>query len=253
MDQELTGMITETITRSVENHNSSGMYREPLIGFSAADDPLYGEVKTVIGPWHKYPAEVLPEVKSIVSFFIPFSRAVVESNRAVWPEPAREWVTSYHDCNSLLDLISEEVARALRDRGFLAVPIVSTGNFDSKRFVAPWSHRSAAFIAGLGRFGLNRMLITRKGCAGRYGTVLTSAQLPPGVRKEEEYCLFFAKGTCRYCIKHCPKQALSEKSGQDIRRASCMEQCERPSAYRPGNASAECCGKCAVGPCAYFD
>ena len=115
-------MITETITRSVENHNSSGMYREPLIGFSAADDPLYGEVKTVIGPWHKYPAEVLPEVKSIVSFFIPFSRAVVEANRAAWPEPAREWVTSYHDCNSLLDLISEDVLQA--EAGFL-VRVVS--------------------------------------------------------------------------------------------------------------------------------
>lgn len=33
--------------------------------------------------------------------------------------------------------------------------------------MSEWSHRHAAYIAGLGIFGINNMLITNKGCVGR--------------------------------------------------------------------------------------
>jgi len=45
-----------------------------------------------------------------------------------------------------------------------------------------WSERHAAFTAGLGTFSRNRSLITRLGAAGRFGSVITDAELEPTPR-----------------------------------------------------------------------
>ncbi len=47
--------------------------------------------------------------------------------------------------------------------------------FIVKTMACAWSHKSAAAIAGLGSFGLHRMLITDAGCAGRCGSLLGPA------------------------------------------------------------------------------
>ena len=250
---ELAGELTALVRQMVADHNRQGFYREPLLGFSAADDPLYGEFKTRIGPWHKHPRELLPEAQTVITFFIPFTRAVVEANRRSTEGPAKEWVHSYHHCNSLIDLIGEAVASFLRERGYSSRGIHSTDEYDPVQLVSGWSHRSAALVAGLGSLGLNRMLITDKGCAGRLGTVLTAAVLPPTPRTERERCLYYADGSCRYCLDHCPRQALSADNAIDLRRRSCLEQCERPTPYRTEAGGAQCCGKCVMGPCAYYD
>lgn len=248
---ELATCIAQQIKQGVADNDENGFYREPLVGFSSADDPLYTGIKETVGDFHLYPQDILPEVKTVISFFIPFSQKVVQANRAVWPEVAKKWVLSYHDCNSLINKISEQLAQSLREKGYAAGTVVSTGSFDTERMVASWSHRSAAYIAGLGSFGLNRLLITEKGCAGRYGTVFASAEIAPTPRTGKEYCLYKTKGTCRYCVEKCPIHALSLDSQKDMQRRPCMEQCEIPSEYR-GGLGAECCGKCGVGPCAYW-
>ena len=253
VNEALAQEITALLCRSVADHNEQGFYREPLVGFSAADDPLYRDIKTLIGPWHSYPWELLPEVKTVISFFIPFTRQVVEANRKAWPEPAREWVLSYHDCNRLIDDTGDSLVQYLREQGFAALNTSSTDNYDPERLIAGWSHRSAALVAGLGSLGLNRMLITAKGCAGRLGSVLTSAALPPGARAEREYCPYFVDGSCGFCVKNCPQQALSFEDKQDLQRRSCLEQCEKPTPHRSEPGGAQCCGKCVMGPCAYYE
>ena len=253
MEQELAAVIRQQISDDVLSRNSRGFYRPPLVGFSAADDPLYRRIKSVVGPWHKYPQEVLPAAVTVVSFFIPYTKKVVDSNRRSWPQPGRYWVEAYHACNCLIDDISHRVAKLLRRQGFQAKPMASINDFDPVNIVASWSHRSAAYIAGLGSFGLNRMLITEKGCAGRFGSVLTSARIAPTPRSAPRYCPAVAGGACDFCIKNCPIQALSSDPTQDLQRRACYDQCLLPSPYRPEGASADCCGKCAVGPCAYFE
>ena len=34
-------------------------FEDPLIGFAAADDPLFNEFRSVIGPFHVTPAEIM--------------------------------------------------------------------------------------------------------------------------------------------------------------------------------------------------
>ena len=252
-ENDLAQTLTALISRAVQDGNDQGFYREPLVGFSAVDDPLYREIKTRIGSWHKYPSELLPEARTVITFFIPFSRVVVEANRRHSPGPSREWVLSYHDCNSLLCSVAKQVAGFLQDRGYPSLELSSSDGYDPVRLVAGWSHRSGAVASGIGTVGLNRLLITYKGCAGRLGTVLTAAELPPTPRLDKERCLYYANGSCRYCVDHCPRQALSTDRTQDMRRRECLDQCDLPTPYRKEGSGAECCGKCAIGPCAYYD
>ena len=244
--------IIRYIKARTEEANQENFYRQPLVGFSSASDPLYAKIKETVGPHHLRPFDILPEVKTLVSFFLPFSKKVVEANRREPEVPAREWVDSYVHANELIGRISQGLVALATAKGLKAALVGATKNYDEKTLKAPWSHRSAAFAAGLGRFGLNRLLITPAGGAGRYGTVFVSAELPPSVRPTTELCLFFKNGSCRYCLEHCPARALGE-GPEEFDRQACHRQLLAMSSQAGGqNSSQHVCGKCDVGPCAIF-
>ena len=242
--------LIELIQAKTGEANQADFYRKPLIGFSSASDPLYAKLKEVVGPHHLRPEEILPDVKTIISFFLPFSLKVVEANRREPDFPAREWVDSYAHANNLIDQIGLDLVSLMNARGFKAALVKATKNYDPETLKAPWSHRSAAFVAGLGRFGLNRMLITPAGGAGRYGTVLISAEIPPSASPEEELCLFWKNGSCRYCLEHCPVKALGDDK---FDRQACQQKLLALSPYADSlKWGQDVCGKCAMGPCAIF-
>jgi hypothetical protein len=53
------------------------------------------------------------------------------------------------------------------------------GTYEMQNVTSNWSERHSAYIAGLGTFCLSYSLISEKGCAGRYGTVVTDLDLEP--------------------------------------------------------------------------
>jgi epoxyqueuosine reductase len=76
-----------------------------------------------------------------------------------------------------------------------------------------WSQRHVAYIAGLGTFGLCEGLITRQGKAVRFTSLILETRLPADIRPYADYqdwCLYFAKGSCPSCIKACPAGAIDE-------------------------------------------
>ncbi|MCL2761361.1 MAG: hypothetical protein FWD70_06930, partial [Desulfuromonadales bacterium] len=69
-------------------------FEPPLIGIANADDPIFRELqnKEVIGNHFMLPTEWLPEAKSVISFFFPFTRQIIESNRNDMSWPSDEWL-----------------------------------------------------------------------------------------------------------------------------------------------------------------
>lgn len=106
-----------------------------------------------------------------------------------------------------------------------------------------------AAIAGLGSFGLHHMVITDVGCAGRFGSPVTGAELPIATTGLRERCLYYYDGSCRACIAGCPVGALGSRAGFD--RQSCWERCLKSGTMLGYLGPAEVCGKCAVGRCAF--
>ena len=239
---ELVRFVCDEVHNSVDRD----LFREPLVGFASADDPLFLCLSEVVGKHHIQPQDLLPGVQTIMAFFIPFASSTVFANRGSGPV-AREWAETYIKTNALINSTCERVVAFLSKKEIEAKSVPATHTYDSKTLLASWSHRSVGFIAGLGRFGLNRMLITPKGCAGRYGSLVFAAYVTPNKRRDDEFCIGLRTGECHYCFDSCPVGAL-KPDGFD--RHECNGYLLKNSEYFTELGLCDVCGKCVVGPCA---
>jgi epoxyqueuosine reductase QueG len=220
----------------------------PLVGFVDAADPLCEELKAWVGVNHLLPKDLLPDARTVITYFIPFKRTMVLSNRR-GEKASPEWAKAYIETNKFIRDLNQYLGDALQGDHFRSTPVPPTHNFDEKRLVSNWSHKHLAWIAGLGKFGLHRMLITEKGCCGRLGSLVTDASIEPTPRPEKEYCLFKHDGSCKKCVEHCTFGAL-RIDAYDRRR--CYAVCLRNAKTHSPMGYADVCGKCvAAVPCSF--
>jgi epoxyqueuosine reductase QueG len=243
----LSARIEELIALGVRRAATRTPYREPLVGYASAQDPGWLRLREVTEPTHLLPEELLPGARTVVAFFVPFGEAVVRANRR-GSESAREWAVAYQETNQVINGIVESLREALAGRGVRSAAQPATHNWDEETLVSPWSHKSAAALAGLGSFGLHRLLITDRGCAGRCGSLVVDADLPATSRPQPERCRYFRDGGCGYCIEACPAGALSAAPAGEpnLDKRGCYSRLLEVKAQ----TGADCCGKCSVGPCA---
>lgn len=224
----------------------SDSWRTPVVGFCSADDPLFRELKKVVSPTHLLPHDLLASARTVIAYFIPFGKSIAESNKA-GRLASREWAELYIQTNTLIRALGEHMKSLLGAAGYAAVAPPATHNFNEELLVSDWSHRHAAFIAGLGTFGLNNMLITESGCCGRIGTLVTSLALPADERPTEERCLYRYNASCSRCVDTCVGAALFPDR---FERHHCYALCKENEAHYQALGKADVCGKCLVGlPC----
>lgn len=249
MSVDLAKSIEKQIKEMVSLAQTETSYREPLVGFASAQDPLFKELKEIIGPHHLLPEEMLTEAKTVVAFFIPFGKQVITAHRQA-ETVAREWAVAYVETNRLIGKICQELQNKLAQEGIQVAFQKATHNFDPVDLKAAWAHKSAAVIAGLGRFGHHQLVITKKGCAGRFGSFVIDAEIEPSKRPQEEFCLYQKKGQCLYCAQACPSKALT---AQGLDKKVCYRQLLDVAELFKDIGSCDVCGKCSVGPCAYYE
>jgi epoxyqueuosine reductase QueG len=265
-----------TIVHDEEIKTALSFWRDPLVSaFPVCSDtgsPLNftksgSWLKEAVSSTHLLPGDVLPGAKSIIAFFIPFTERVAEGNRE-GESASAEWALCYIRTNELIAKINNGLETLFAREGLKTGKIPATHNFDEERLVSDWSHRHIAYLAGLGTFGLNNMLITQKGCCGRFGSIVTEwpYYAPPGTGQQlsktgavpEEKCLFKRNGSCRLCIKRCPAGAYTLKAGDSrenpnilqFDRKRCYSLCLKNAEKHKNLGYADVCGKCLTGlPC----
>lgn len=224
------------------------IYEEPLVGIARVTDHLFPKMKEkeAIGPHYIMPQEWLPGAVSVVSYFLPFSEQVRKANYSEgWP--ADEWVYARIEGELFNDALRRYLVTIIEKSGGVAMAPVLDPRFviteNQEVMTSNWSERHAAFIAGLGTFGLHKSFITEKGCAGRYGSVITNLELTATPRKYSgiyEYCIH-----CNLCIARCPSGAITPEGKN---KAVCMNYINtqvKPK-YQPRHG----CGKCQTAvPC----
>jgi epoxyqueuosine reductase len=244
---DLSELIIETIHRETAQAQGATAYRTPLVGFASAADPRFREIQRIVEPTHYLPEEMLPGARTVVAFFLPFAAWVVEANAVERHRVAGEWRVAYLETNALIQRIADRLIAVLTERGVRAAAAPATHNYDPRDLIARWSHKSVAFIAGLGSFGLHRMLITDAGCAGRFGSVVTDADIAFTTPPARERCLYFHDGSCWECITRCPVDALGMDGAIDKQR--CNHRLVGLAKGFGREELADACGKCAIGPC----
>jgi len=245
--------IKKIIVDRVEKLNRPDLFRIPLVAFSSADDERYEELKTLIGDWHKTPKEFLPEARSVISYFVPFTKEVVMNPKKM-KDGSALWSEAYQEINAYFDVINEEVKSYLESKGYQVMTIPSTHTYDPKDLKAAWSHRSAAVVAGLATLGANRLAITEKGSGGRFCSVITSAELEPNPVPIEEKCLYKKNGSCGLCFKACPIGALKPEG---LDKFACQDELNKNQDILRKETKlvdADTCGKCiSVCPLSYIE
>jgi len=205
--EHVQSLLTEVADSLSQKFNVQ--FRLPvLVGVASVEDFLWLKLRS-IHPWHAHPQELLPTAKSVIVIALPLSREAVLSNK-YGVKPSRQWLYEYVVANKLLEELVETLCEHLVRQGFDSIGIKPTHEFSPTHLVARWSHRHAGYIAGLGTFGINNMLITRAGCAVRLASVITSCKLETTPRPEVEYCLEKRGVRCSSCIRACPVEAFRD-------------------------------------------
>lgn len=245
----LTMLIKGYVNNYPQLNNTKTAWEEPLVAFADAGDPMFMELRDQVGPAHLLPQDLLPGAKSVICYFLPFDRQIGRSNK---PGEAcsDRWAFAYLETNQLIQELNSHIQGELIQKGYQAAVTPATHNFDEKTLLSNWSHRHIAVIAGLGTIGLNRMLITEKGCCGRLGSLATDLPLNPTPRSSAvSACLYLYNESCLQCIKNCPQGALQEKH---FDRHQCYELLLQNTQTHKEKGYADTCGKCVSHvPCSF--
>ncbi|EKD27088.1 MAG: iron-sulfur cluster binding protein, partial [uncultured bacterium] len=136
----------------------------------------------------------------------------------------------------ILDSLQVELCFYIEKQGYQALPIPASQVVDFKQMTAHLSHRHIAYLAGLGWYGRNNLLVHHLyGSSLRFATVLTDMPLTLGKITSND-C-----GPCRKCATLCPANAINE-SFRDFSKDKCQEKL-REFQRKPG-VNHMICGVC---------
>jgi len=149
--------------------------------------------------------DIMPEAKSVVVMGVGLPQGLSDC----WK--ASVWAYLYYGYalpNKKLGNAAFNLATCIQHSGHKSFPVVPTTfmkDCDVEDPKGEFSHKHAAFAAGLGQFGLSTLFMTPEfGAHNRFVSVLTSAELEPDpIYQGPDLC-----DRCEKCIKNCPPGAL---------------------------------------------
>lgn len=250
MKESIREKIRHFVLSYHDQHSTVTVWGSPIVGFASASDSMFKALKSAVGESHAMPAELLHNAKTVVAFFLPFTEETAGTN-IEGQTSSSEWARAYIETNKLIHDLNLHMQGFLRAQNHASKIMPATHNFDPDKLISDWSHRHIAVIAGLGRFGLNNMLITEQGCCGRVGSFVMSAEVEPDPQRNHEACLYRSNGKCMKCTERCVNKALL---ADNFDRHKCHEMCLQNGKLFLSLGKADVCGKCLVGiPCSHID
>jgi hypothetical protein len=281
LGQAIQGFMRGYLSRR-ENNNlgpgtSGAAWGDVLIGFSEGADELYGFLKQHIGPFHWTPAEAFalgstggraasgdederprPEELSVISWALCQTETAKVANRRERRMPSEPWARSRifgQECNrrlhkALTDALGLQGYEAVAP-GFLRQWVEESSSLFGR--ACSWSERHVAYISGLGTFSLSGGLITERGQAVRFGSVVVRARIQATPRSYSDpfaHCLFFARGACAACASRCPVGSIGEHGRDKDVCATHLKPVSEEFVEREYGFAGYGCGLCQTGvPC----
>ena len=179
----------------------------PLVGFAPVErwqNPPR-ELPNRLSPWipeEFWPQSIYPEAKTVIVIGLPVSLPIVETAPSIY------YHELYKTVNSMLDSKACELANFLVEKGYGAIYLPRDAYGYIKILIekpfAFFSHKHAAYLAGLGSFGHNNILLTPQyGPRVRFTSIFTTAEIEPYPIKTKDLCIH-----CLLCMKNCPAGAI---------------------------------------------
>ena len=181
----------------------------PLVGFAPVErwpDPpkeLPNKFKDWI-PEEFWPQSIYPEAKTVIVIGLPIQLPIIETAPSIY------YHELYNIVNTLLDSKGYEISNFLTEKGYPSIYLPRDGYGDIevllKNPVAFFSHKHAAYLAGMGSFGENNVILTKEyGPRVRFTSIFTTAVIEGDPIPGEDLCKH-----CKRCINQCPVNAIPE-------------------------------------------
>jgi epoxyqueuosine reductase len=227
------------------------LFAEPIVGFASAGDPLFSRMQDmgVVGPHFALPDYWVPGPRRLYLSSCLFPSLCDQEMQQRQSGPPQNGYTAGSKDRCSLTLWRNTLCDRLNAAGYTSLAPSLDDRFFSRGktsidevpfFTSSWSERHVAFVCGLGTFGLSKGLITERGVAGRFGSIVTTLDLEPDSRaysEPYEYCSF-----CGDCITNCPVEAITLERGKDhLICSDFLDVVKKRFSPRYG------CGKCQVG------
>jgi epoxyqueuosine reductase QueG len=148
--------------------------------------------------------------QSIVAFGIWMGDGAIESPSEV--VQSQHLMIIYDELNRVALKLARELEKAGHRASTIPPHLPIEMSRETKGLIGPVSLRHAAEAAGLGKLGLNRLLISpRFGARLRLGGVVTDAPLQPDNPLADSPC-----DNCMACVQACPVSAISQDGKTDV-------------------------------------
>ena len=214
------------------------------------------------------PNDFMPEAKTVMSMGVALPSRLVDweglmaksdiipNDEVRWEVESNHWYgrICYEAMNICLEQLGLLLANYLEERGFMSLPTPATFAHHASimqkipGFFAPFSHRHAAVLSGLGEFGFNNLVITKKyGPRIRFMSVITAAEIEQDELQKTPICI---GESCLACVKVCglPKQNLHAILPKAKRADGIFTEVpsvvDTASCFTKYDGKAHCWGKC---------
>ena len=178
-----------------------------LVGFAPVerwDDPPE-ELPQQFSKWipcEFWPQSIYPEAQTVVVIGLPVQLPILETTPSIY------YHELYETVNILLDVKAYEISNFLTTKGYPSIflPRDGYGDIDVllEKPLAFFSHKHAAFLGGLGSFGLNNVLLTPEwGPRVRFTSIFTTLKLEGNTPLNDDLCT-----RCLSCAQNCPVNAI---------------------------------------------
>ena len=185
--------FTGTAENTLKNAENEPAWEKPLVGFARGDDPLWEEFKRDIGPFYLTPLEIFatafpsikiaPEELTVIAWILPQTEQTKSDHRKEKAFPSERWSRSRKYGEEFNVKLRAHLVETLKNAGYEAVapqfsPLWKMAQSEKYGLSSAWSERHAAYVSGLGTFGLCDGLITPLGKAMRCGSVIARLSCP---------------------------------------------------------------------------
>ncbi len=201
-------MKSQTVKKEVLRKSKSLGF--PLVGFAPVKrwEHPPEELPNVLSPWipeEFWPQSIYPEARTVIVIGLPVPLPIVETAPSIYYQEL------YKTVNSALDSKAYELANFLIEKSHGAIYLPRDAYGDIKILIdnpfAFFSHKHAAYLAGLGSFGHNNVLLTPQyGPRVRFTSIFTTVDIRAEPVKDKDLCKHYL-----LCVKNCPVKAIPQQ------------------------------------------